>query len=127
MTSQTFIYVVESITGVVKIGCSYNPEERAKRIAAESCAPARLIAKWPGVIPEEIALHKRFIEHHSHNEWFHLRGDVAAFIEPRRGLGVVVSTWAEVTAPRTNGRRSRGRGAIKSRLDQLRAAAEARS
>jgi hypothetical protein len=36
-------------------------------------------------------------------------------------------SWAEVTAPRTNKRRSRGRGATKSQLDQLRAAAEARS
>lgn len=100
------IYLVESQTGILKIGFSANPSYRLSML--QPCSPCllRLIAQWPAFQREEYALHKRFREQRLHYEWFLIDGPLAAFVEQMRGTGLSsVLDWAAVCEPRRqNGR-----------------------
>lgn len=93
-----WIYVVETQIGVVKIGCSANPVSRAKTISTHSPLPTRLVAAVPGIWADERALHERFADYMTHNEWFRCEGPVAEFVASIRGQGVErIIDWSETT------------------------------
>lgn len=95
---MTFVYLIETALGQIKIGCSHDPEQRLKTFAANSPCPIRLIARWPGQQADERALHKRFIAQRWHNEWFRYEGDLVAFVEQKRGVGVnEIAPWSALT------------------------------
>lgn len=94
---KVLVYVIEAISGVCKIGCSYNPVSRAKMVHMHSPVATRLIAKWPGIQHDEVELHQRFSLFREHSEWFRIEGDLAAFIEDVRGRNVEVPDWHEIT------------------------------
>jgi hypothetical protein len=88
-----YVYVVEAQNGLIKIGCSRVPENRAALISAHSPVLVRLIAKWPGSQADERELHTRFADFRHHNEWFSLVGPVAEFATEVRGRNVEVAGW----------------------------------
>lgn len=88
-----YVYVVEAQNGLIKIGCSRVPENRAATMSAHSPVLIRLIAKWPGSQAGERELHERFADYRHHNEWFSLVGPVAEFASEVRGKGVEIPSW----------------------------------
>lgn len=83
-----YIYIVEACNGIIKIGVSERPENRASSCSLHSPIPVRLIAAWRAPWREEGRLHKKFDHHRLHNEWFRVEGDLALWLETKRGLGV---------------------------------------
>lgn len=105
--SRTYIYLIESEIGRVKIGVSHSPRARLASIEPISPVLCRLIACWPGVKDDETALHKRFEAQRSHREWFRIEGDLAAFVEAHRGRGVeTVPAWDSLGFTSARERRS---------------------
>lgn len=95
MRRPAFIYVVEAQNGVLKIGSSAVPHERAATINQHSPVPCRLVAMWPGDSGDESALHKQLAPYRSHCEWFRIEGPVAEFLECARGTGLVeIRPWS---------------------------------
>lgn len=96
MMPQKSVYVVQAAIGVIKIGCSYQPHQRARMISAHSPAPVRLIAVIDGDGKAERSFHERFAAHRSHNEWFREEGEVVDFIREVFGQGLPeVLSWAD--------------------------------
>lgn len=96
--APSFVYLIESQNGLVKIGCSQWPKQRETMINQHSPVPARLVACWPGRQADERVLHRKFHAHRNHNEWFRIEGELTSFVEASRGLGVDrVATWDELT------------------------------
>lgn len=93
----SFIYVVQAQNGFIKVGVSANPESRAYTIHVHSPIPCRLIAKWPGSMADEQAVHRRLAEYRIHSEWFAAVGDARAFVAEVFGRGVEVGDWVELT------------------------------
>lgn len=94
---MNFVYIIEAENGVVKIGCSMFPKERVNNCISHSPIPVRLIAQWPGDTSDERAFHRQFRNYRSHREWFRAVGDLAAFVESKRGTGVeCVPAWCEL-------------------------------
>lgn len=83
-----FVYVIEAQSGLIKIGFSNNPASRAYTVRQHSPVPVRLIAKWQGQVSDELAEHSRFEAYRSHNEWFHVEGEVAEFVRSVFGRGL---------------------------------------
>jgi hypothetical protein len=109
-----YVYVIQSSTGHIKIGCSFNPKSRAGVVSSHSVFPARLIAMWPGVEADEIALHRQFTASRSHGEWFSPTEDVLRFAESVFGRGLTaVDEWADVSWAGACDRKERSR-ALKS-------------
>ena len=77
------VYFIEAIgTDMVKIGFTGNGVERRLAALQTSCPlPLRLLACVQGTEQYERALHERFAAERVRGEWFHLRGDVRAFID----------------------------------------------
>lgn len=86
--SGPYVYLLEAASGEIKIGCSVDPITRWKTIAASSPCFINLVAMWPGSFNEERALHKRFGSLRSYREWFRNEGDLASFVEAKRGQNV---------------------------------------
>lgn len=96
--TPTFIYLIESDIGRVKIGYGQKVRDRVQATRVHSPVLTRLIAQWPGVEADETALHDRFVAYRHHGEWFDIRGDVLAFVESKRGLGVEnIPAWTDLT------------------------------
>lgn len=85
---QKLVYLLESGTGLIKIGCSKDPWTRCQTLRMGAPFPLTLIAQWPGSHPEERALHKQFAAYHEHGEWFRCEGAFADFVAQRRGLNM---------------------------------------
>jgi hypothetical protein len=95
---ERHIYLIEAENGLLKIGSSEAPESRYKAFAAYAMCAVRLIAKWPGEIGDELALHKRFAGQRSYNEWFRIEGDLAEFAEAHRGLNTPeIPDWRDMS------------------------------
>lgn len=91
------IYLIEAEIGLVKIGRAQNVGDRLQVIRTHSPVLTRLIAKWDGGEPEEIALHERFQIFRKLNEWFEYTGEFARFVDESRGLGVLdIPNWQEL-------------------------------
>lgn len=94
--SDKQVYVIEAAIGVIKIGCSRWPQQRADYVSSHSPSPVRLIAVLPGGGREERQFHARFSEFRSHNEWFLIDGAVADFVREIFGTGLDrVQDWDE--------------------------------
>lgn len=110
MTAGSFVYLIETALGQIKIGCSRWPEQRLQTFVANSPCPLRLIAKWPGEQTDERKLHQRFVAQRWHNEWFRYEGDIVAFVEQKRGVGVEsIPEWDALTFAASSERRQRSR------------------
>ena len=93
----TFVYVVESEAGHVKIGWSVYPEHRAKQIRSNSPIKTRLIAMWCATREKEAELHDRFAGARCHAEWFLPTAEVRAFADEVRGANVLdIPPWSEI-------------------------------
>lgn len=123
-----FIYLIEAEIGLLKIGNSRDPETRLKSFAANSVCPVRLIAKWPGSIADEMALHSRFADLRSYNEWFLIEGSLADFAAEKRGLNVVSPPdWDMIRETTASARRKAGDAAKSDRMKALWSDAEWRA
>lgn len=85
----------------VKIGfTSNNPEWRLGQLQTGSSRTLTLIGCIPGTVEDEVALHRRFKELHSHGEWFRAE---APFWDYYRDLQLqppgLLSIQAEMRAP----------------------------
>jgi hypothetical protein len=89
LRSEGQVYVVEAQCGLIKIGYSRWPESRAEAICRLSPSPVRLIAKWPGQMRDELSIHDKLASYRSHNEWFRIEGEAAAFVREVFGRGLV--------------------------------------
>ena len=114
-----FVYLLEAATGEIKIGCSDDPWRRREAIDRSSPQPVRLIAKWGGSPEEERGLHARFRVLCIHREWYRNEGDLTAFVDDRRGLGLNVKPDYVIAAEMT----TEGRKAL--RIARLSAAHKA--
>lgn len=67
-----FIYFIQAGTrGPVKIGWTVrNPFGRLAFFQTGHWQTLRLVRQFPGTVPDERALHKRFAEYRIRNEWF---------------------------------------------------------
>ena len=91
MNDVFYVYLMESAhmgRAFIKIGISVNPTFRARYFVCHSPIPVNLIAQWRGSFGEEKQLHKRFQKFRKHGEWFVREGELAQFVEERRGAGV---------------------------------------
>lgn len=91
---MTYCYLIEAQNGLVKLGCSQYPNERLGACRTHSPILCRMIAIWPGNFLDESRLHKTYIAHRNHSEWFRLEGEFAAFVDSMRGQGVdAIDEW----------------------------------
>lgn len=85
---MTSLYLLEAASGEIKIGCSEDPWRRRETVDRNSPQPVRLVAKWAGSFDEERELHRRFRQYAIHREWYRAEGELFAFVESKRGLGL---------------------------------------
>jgi hypothetical protein len=69
-TETDWTYLIRAANGLVKIGCSAEPERRFHALSTMSPVALELVALCPGGYSAERYLHDRFREHRSHGEWF---------------------------------------------------------
>lgn len=94
---KCFVYVVEAENGLIKIGASAKPIERARGICANSPIKCRLIISIAGIREDEQKIHAQFLEHRAWSEWFRKEGAVRQFVDEHRGQGVErIVEWAEL-------------------------------
>lgn len=72
MTEATHVYFIRPVgmDGPIKIGCSQKPLQRLKALSPWSPFPLELIGSVRGDFGDEVELHKRFSDLHTHREWF---------------------------------------------------------
>ena len=82
---RAFIYFIYSNeTGRVKIGFSYNVEQRFEILKSMSPDPdLQLYGVIKGTLKKERSLHKRFNGCRSHGEWFYLTPTLARYIHEK--------------------------------------------
>lgn len=82
------VYVIQRRgEAVVKIGYTkHSAAARMRKLGAKADVPLDVILELPEATRQgERALHRRFAEHRKHGEWFHLRGDLAAWVRLEQG------------------------------------------
>lgn len=72
---------------MIKIGWSACPPLRLRNLAAWSPEPLDLLVHTRGNMRDERALHKRYIDRHSHHEWFRASPEMLADIELIKKVG----------------------------------------
>lgn len=80
---RNFVYFIQQGTdGPIKIGSSVDPQARLRALQTANPHPLRLLAKAPGDVRDERALHERFSEHRINGclEWFSPAPDLLAHI-----------------------------------------------
>lgn len=94
MNRQTFVYFIATADRtMVKIGCSGTPPNRLDALAAWSPVPLEILAAVPGKPMDERAIHSRYIDLHSHKEWFRSSGEMLADIEAIARFGELPSAF----------------------------------
>lgn len=77
----------------VKIGISTHTKNRIREMSTSNPFPIKFIARCEGSLECEQSLHRRFKEHRSTGEWFHIRGEVAQFLnDPANNLKAHIDT-----------------------------------
>lgn len=95
---SSYVYIIEAQGGLAKIGCARAPDQRLATVRTHSPLPTRLVAMWPGVIADEMALHRRFERQRTHSEWFRVEDEFLCFMAEVRGRGLDrIAAWDEVT------------------------------
>ena len=79
---------------LVKIGFSFNPEDRANTLRLLSPVSLEIIGILYGDRDEEIRLHKRFSHLRAHGEWFHATEELKCFA----ALETMLRLWHEASA-----------------------------
>jgi hypothetical protein len=69
------------LEGPIKIGCTYQPQERIIALSVWSPFPIELLVAIPGSFKLERNLHECFADRHSHREWFNPSEKLLAGIE----------------------------------------------
>jgi len=80
---QVWVYFVRC-GNQVKIGKTVDVDSRLASLQTGTSAPLKLIMRLASGPKFERFLHKKFAEHRIRGEWFHIRGDLAEFIEKVR-------------------------------------------
>lgn len=72
-TAPKFVYFLRptGLDGPIKIGCSWGPIGRAKKLSEHSPWPLELIGMVRGDYADERFLQRCFADCHWHREWFH--------------------------------------------------------
>lgn len=81
---HTLYFVAAPSVGMVKIGITDSLEQRVRGLSAQSPVPLELLLAVPGTTRQEAALHHRFLDEHSHGEWFRASPRLLAFVEELR-------------------------------------------
>lgn len=88
-------------TGMVKIGCAYDPFRRLKTLQMGSPTKLKIEALLKGSHKREKQLHKLLAKHRVHGEWFKLSPEIEAIIKE-----VAKPTRVRMLAERRGGDRS---------------------
>ncbi len=67
--------------GKIKIGFTTKLRARILALKAESPTPLHLLASAPGHYWDERKIHSKFIQSHSHGEWFDITPELVSLIE----------------------------------------------
>lgn len=67
-------------TGMVKIGCAYDPFERLKTLQTGSPTKLKIEALLKGAAKREREIHKLLAKHRVHGEWFRICPEIEAII-----------------------------------------------
>lgn len=87
MSEQGWVYFATSASpACVKIGWSYDPVARLRRLQAASPAPLTLWGVIPGTRQDEKILHECFADYRSHGEWFRVAPGLKAALLAVVGL-----------------------------------------
>jgi hypothetical protein len=82
MRLNTYVYFVTTMDrSLVKIGLSFDPDSRLSSLLGGSPIHLEMLAAVPGARRDEFALHRRYLAHHSHYEWFHSTPEMMADID----------------------------------------------
>lgn len=101
--TQGFVYFV-ACGPYIKIGYSFWPRDRVRRMATNNPYDCELIGLLTGGTILEGQIHKRFSHLHYRNEWFHSRPEIMAAVKEMCG------DWAHLAIPE--------KGAPKSLIDE---------
>lgn len=86
MTGRVYFIKPIGMDGPVKIGCSVSPDSRRKTLETWSPFPLEVAAEIEGGYELERRFHGKFIQDHSHREWFKASVELTATIaEIRNG------------------------------------------
>jgi hypothetical protein len=97
---EGFVYFIQPTGGgLIKVGYSTNPKSRFRGVQAECPVPLELLGFVPGDRLLEAALHARFSEHRSHNEWFRPAESVRDLLERLRATRM--ASRATIRGPRS--------------------------
>lgn len=84
MAARGCVYVIQcTLTGLVKIGWSFQPSARLRSIQADSPTILRLVVLMRGTMGLERRLHIRYAEYRAHGEWFRLSADALGELKER--------------------------------------------
>lgn len=79
-SENCFVYFIRGRRGLIKIGRSYQPRRRVlEHRSRYSDVDVLLVYEAP--VSEETRLHRRFLHHRAHNEWFFPVPDLTNYIE----------------------------------------------
>lgn len=81
MRKPVVYFVVCTVTKRIKVGHTERLDDRLAVIQAMSPTMLELRATISGGRREELEVHTRFADEHSHGEWFHGGGLLSAYIE----------------------------------------------
>lgn len=88
-----FVYFARGLhSGLIKIGCSWSPTERAGSLELEHGEPVRMLFTEPGSFQKERGYHVRFLDHRADRgaEWFYESGTLHAFLKRKGHAGTPV-------------------------------------
>lgn len=68
--NESFIYAIQSKSGLIKIGTSQDPIGRLRALQTANGEDLRLVAAWQGGGYEEQSAHYELREHKARGEWF---------------------------------------------------------
>lgn len=81
-STERLVYAaVNEETGLIKIGISVFPANRAKQLSALVSAPVSILGAAAGSFADEKAVHKKLKDSLVKSEWFKPTDDVLAFVE----------------------------------------------
>lgn len=102
-TKETFVYFARAYpSGLIKIGYSGAPNDRAHSLAWELGEGVSLLFTVPGNRVQERGFHKRFADYRSHGEWFHEAGALHEFLREKGFAGarvVIEKQFVHLTGP----------------------------
>jgi hypothetical protein len=91
-TPARWVYFIRcDITGLVKIGTSFDPATRLRTLQCGSPTPLRIERQVVGYLLTEAALHERFAAQRRHGEWFSIGADEVAAVDEEPSLAALLA------------------------------------